>query len=223
MWGVRLPLWGSWRAKARLRGQARRERSAHAAISRLFVSAMLSLRPQITVSILALSVTFGDSSPKGGASGVPVRPTRDEQSLIFSGTVVLRCLGQQQLNKVRLSRSRCPRKQGPPFYALSGLRRPVESGPACQWLPLWGQRRRPPPVAETGRSCWGRGQQDASDSEADAGSRNPALASESETERAFLQNPLANFPEMRYNTSRGKSAENRISASLAQSVRAPDC
>ena len=36
------------------------------------------------------------------------------------------------------------------------------------------QQRRPPPVAETGRSCWGRGQQDASDSEADAGSRNPS-------------------------------------------------
>ena len=51
----------------------------------------------------ALSVTFGDSSPKGGASGVPVRPTRDEQSLIFSGTVVLRCLGQRQLDK-----ERCP-------------------------------------------------------------------------------------------------------------------
>ena len=36
------------------------------------------------------------------------------------------------------------------------------------------QQRRPPPVAETGRSCWGRGQQDASGSEADAGSRNPS-------------------------------------------------
>ena len=46
-----------------------------------------------------------------------------------------------------------------------------------QRLSLWGQRRRPPPVAETGRSCWGSGQQDASGSEADAGSRNPALAS----------------------------------------------
>ena len=44
---------------------------------------------------------------------------------------------------------------------------------ACQSLSLWEQRRRPPPVAETGRSCWGRGQQDASGSEADAGSRNP--------------------------------------------------
>ena len=49
----------------RLRGQARHERTAHAAISRLFVRAMLSPRPQITVSILALSVTFGDTSPKG--------------------------------------------------------------------------------------------------------------------------------------------------------------
>ena len=49
----------------RLRGQARRERTAHAAISRLFVRAMLSPRPRITVSILALSVTCGDTSPKG--------------------------------------------------------------------------------------------------------------------------------------------------------------
>ncbi len=31
-----------------------------------------------------------------------------------------------------------------------------------QMLPYQGQRRRPPPVAETGRSCWGSGQQDAS-------------------------------------------------------------
>ena len=66
-------------------------------------------------------------------------------------TVVLRCLGQRQLDKVRLSRSRCPRKQGPPFYALSGLRRPVESGPACQWLPLWGSWREAPERASPAR------------------------------------------------------------------------
>ena len=136
----------------------------------------------------ALSVCFAASSPRGGASGVPVRPARDEQSLIFSGTVVLRCLGQRQLDKARLSRSRCPLQQGPPSCAISGLRRPVGSGPACQWLPLWGSWR--------------------------AKARLRGL---------FLQKPLANLPEMRYNTSRGKSAENRISASLAQSVRAPDC
>ena len=45
--------------------------------------------------------------------------------------------------------------------------------PQSPRLPLWGQRRRPPPAAGTGRSCWGSGQQDASDSEADAGCRNP--------------------------------------------------
>ena len=58
-----------------------------------------------------------------------------------SGTVVLRCLGQRQLDKVRLSRSRCPRKQGPPFCAPSGFQRLDESYPACQWLPLWGSWR----------------------------------------------------------------------------------
>ena len=42
------------------------------------------------------------------------------------------------------------------------------------------QRRRPRPVAETGRSCWGRGLQDASAAprhEADAGCRNPNIFS----------------------------------------------
>jgi hypothetical protein len=29
-------------------------------------------------------------------------------------------------------------------------------------IPLFMQQRRPPPVAEAGRSCWGRGQQDMS-------------------------------------------------------------
>ena len=43
---------------------------------------------RLSGSVLALSVTFGDSSPKGGATGVSVGPTRDEQSLIISETVV---------------------------------------------------------------------------------------------------------------------------------------
>ena len=62
----------------------------------------------LSVGVLALSVTFGDSSPKGRASGVPVRPTLDEQSLIFSETVVLRRQDSRQLDKVRLSSCRCP-------------------------------------------------------------------------------------------------------------------
>ena len=64
-WEVARPANGSPSGGAgakRLRGQARHERFAHAAISRLFVRAMLSLRPRITVSILTLSVTCGDTA-----------------------------------------------------------------------------------------------------------------------------------------------------------------
>ena len=42
-------------------------KSRYAAISRFFGRAMLSLCLFFSVSILALSVTFGDSSPKGRA------------------------------------------------------------------------------------------------------------------------------------------------------------
>ena len=43
----------------------------------------------------ALSVTFGDTSPIGRGTGVPVRPTRDEQSLLYPKTVVPCYRGQQ--------------------------------------------------------------------------------------------------------------------------------
>ena len=75
---------------------------------------------------------------------MPVRPTQDEQSLFYPETVVPCGLDPQQLDKVLLSRSRCPRKRGPPFCVLSGLRRPAESGPARQWLPPWGSWRAAP-------------------------------------------------------------------------------
>ena len=54
--------------------------SCRTAISCLFGRAMLSLRLLFSVSVLALSVTFGDSSPKGGATGVSVSFRLDEQS-----------------------------------------------------------------------------------------------------------------------------------------------
>ena len=37
---------------------------------------------------LALSVTFGDTSPKGRGTGVSAKPTLDEQSLLYPETVV---------------------------------------------------------------------------------------------------------------------------------------
>jgi len=47
-------------------------KSRHTAISRLSVRAMLPLCLRVLASILALSVTFGDSSPRGRAFGRPV-------------------------------------------------------------------------------------------------------------------------------------------------------
>ena len=107
-----------------------------------------------TVWLHTLSVTCGDTSPKGRGTGVPGRPTRDEKSLILSYTVVPCGMDPQQLDKVRLFRSACPRKRGPPFCVLSGLMRPAQSSPARQWLPLWGSWHR---VAMTERVCRCRG------------------------------------------------------------------
>ena len=57
---------------------------------------------------LTLSVCFAATSPIGRGTGVPVRPTRDEQSLLYPKTVVPCYRDLQQLDKVLLSRSRCP-------------------------------------------------------------------------------------------------------------------
>ena len=54
---------------------------------------------RLSGSGLALSVTFGDSSPKGGATGVLGSPERDEQSFILSETVVPCYRDSQQLDK----------------------------------------------------------------------------------------------------------------------------
>ena len=71
------------------------------------------------------------------------------------------------------------------------LGRRGEASRNIQSLSLWEQQRRPPPVAETGSRCWGRGQQDVSDSEADAGSRNPGSVTEGDGEgKPFTIKPL---------------------------------
>ena len=151
---LRLSLWESWHRAAMTERASRLSQSCCAAISRLFVRAMLSLCQCFSGSILALSVCFAATSPKGRGTGVPVRPTRDEQSLHCPKTVVPCGLAPQQLDKVLLSRSRCPRKRGPLFCALSGLGRPVQSGPARQWLPLWGSWREAPERACRCRGNW---------------------------------------------------------------------
>ena len=57
--------------------------TARGALSPPIISTMIFIGFILSVSVLALSVTFGDSSPKGRATGVSVRPTLDEQSSIF--------------------------------------------------------------------------------------------------------------------------------------------
>ena len=68
------------------------------------------------------------------------------------------------------------------LYALRGRNTSCEA--ANRRNEKKAQQRRPPPVAETGRSCWGRGQQDASGSEADAGSRNPGSLNKINTRKS---------------------------------------
>ena len=62
-----LSLWERWHCGAMTERASPAGQSCYAAISRPFVRAMLLPRLQVRVSVLALSVTFGDSSPKGGA------------------------------------------------------------------------------------------------------------------------------------------------------------
>ncbi|OLA31810.1 MAG: hypothetical protein BHW28_06210 [Faecalibacterium prausnitzii] len=52
-------------ARERLRGQALHDRAAAQRSKAAFVRAMLSLRLCLSASDLALSVTLGDTSPKG--------------------------------------------------------------------------------------------------------------------------------------------------------------
>ena len=131
----RFLFWGFWeRARPLTRNHRRSDSIA-------LTEGLLIAAWQLCPAGLALSVTFGATSPIGRGTGVPVRPTRDEQSLHCPETVVPCYRDSRQLDKVLLSRSRCPRKRGPPFCVLSGLRRPAESGPARQWLPLWGSWR----------------------------------------------------------------------------------
>ena len=66
-----LSLWERWQCEALTERASPSPESRHTAISCLFVRVMLSLRLLFFVSVLALSVTFGDSSPKGGASPHP--------------------------------------------------------------------------------------------------------------------------------------------------------
>ena len=79
--------------------------------------------------------------PQRGSHWHVGQPSSGRAKHNISEAAVLRCLVQRQLDKERCPEAACPRKQGPPSCVLSSLRRPVESEPACQRLPLWGSCR----------------------------------------------------------------------------------
>ena len=96
-----LPLWGSWR-EAPERARMLPENHKHSDSIALTEGLLIAAR-RLSGDGLALSVTFGATSPIGRGTGVPVRPTRDEQSLFLSETVVPCYRGQQLLDKSTLS------------------------------------------------------------------------------------------------------------------------
>ena len=90
----------------------------------------------LCITGLALSVCCADTSPKGRGFLLTVKPSF--------------------VQPLRHGFAVPPPLVGEALAFRSAL-------PLRQRLPYQGQQRRLPPVAETGRSCWGSGQQDASE------------------------------------------------------------
>ena len=93
---------------------------------------MLSLCFCFSVASLP-SQALRASSPKGGASGVPVKFTLDEQSLLYPKTGVPCYRGQQLRDNIpcQAAVNLCSRAL---YYAILNFQRSAESGPACQSL-----------------------------------------------------------------------------------------
>ncbi len=88
-------------------------------------------------SLFCRAFSTNSRSPLSHAAGVTAPPEGEELNLSVSADAL------------------------PPPLPRGGFGIP-QSERFRQRLPYQGQPRRPPPVAETGRSCWGSGQQDAS-------------------------------------------------------------
>ena len=130
----RLPLRGSWRgAPERARPLMWNRRHSD---SLALTKALLIAARCLCITGLALSVCCADTSPKGRGFLLTVKPSF--------------------VQPLRHGFAVPPPLVGEALAFRSAL-------PLRQRLPYQGQQRRPPPVAETGRSCWGSGQQDASE------------------------------------------------------------
>ena len=85
----------------------------------------------------ALSVCFAATSPIGRGTGVPVRPTRDEQSLSYPETVVPCYRGQQLRDNIprQAAVNLCGRALL--FMIKPNFARPAWACPTRQCLSLW--------------------------------------------------------------------------------------
>ena len=121
-------------------------------------------------------VAYGDSPLGDGAFGMAVRFPAKVQSLRVHQRLPLRGSWQSRQALTEGVRSKPPSvKKG-----YRNARRRFCTPKFKIILPL--QQRRPPPVAETGRSCWGSGQQDA---RAAQGTMRMLGAATRKTRRAF--------------------------------------
>ena len=115
--------------------------SRRTAISSPFVRAILSAVLVIPPSAPLPSQALRASSPKGRATGVSVRPALGEKS---SSCRERQCPATEIYSS--LTRNACPEAAGlcskaRPFAPYQSLRRPAQSCPVCQRLPLWGSWR----------------------------------------------------------------------------------
>ena len=85
----------------------------------------------------ALSVCFAATSPIGRGTGVPVRPTRDEQSLSYPETVVPCYRGQQLRDNIPCQAVVILDSGALPFSDRVSFARSAWASPARQCLSLW--------------------------------------------------------------------------------------
>ena len=100
--------WERWHCEAMTERASPSPGSRHAAMGRLFVRAILSLCRAVWQRPSPLSRACARQLPQRGSHWHVGQLSSGRAKRDVSEAAVLRCLGQRQLDKVRLSRSRCP-------------------------------------------------------------------------------------------------------------------
>ena len=93
-----------------------------------------------------------------------------------------------------------------------------EASPLRQRLPYQGQRRRPPPVAETGSRCWGSGQQDASEAPRMPGAATRVRSTSGVTVRPMLDEQSFFILKTAVPCYRGQQLQNNVPCQAAANL-----